>query len=172
MDIRVIKSKKKLIDAFVELRSKKCLEKVSVTELCKLAGVNKSTFYAHYQDIYDLSDKLETQLVEEVVSSITKPENIFENPNVFTKDLFYAYMEKEEILSIVFSDSRAALLPQKTEYIIKKLLFRFHPEYENDLRVNVIFSLKIYGGFYAFKVNKEYDPDKVIAIIGELNGNI
>ena len=171
MDIRVIKSNRKITDAFVELRSRKPIEKISVTELCKLAGVNKSTFYAHYQDIYDLSDKIETRIVEDVVSSIEAPENILKNPNVFTKELFYAYMDNEKIISVIFSGSRAALLPQKTEYIIKKLLFKFHPEYENDIEMNVLFSIKIYGGFYAFHVNKKYEPDKVIAIIGKLNGS-
>ena len=130
MDIRVIKSNRKIIDAFIELRRRKPIEKISVTELCKLAGINKSTFYAHYNDIYDLSDTIETRIVEDVVSSIEVPENILENPNVFTKELFYAYMDNEKIISVIFSGSRAALLPQKTEYIIKKLLFKFHPEYE------------------------------------------
>ncbi len=169
MDIRVIKSNRKIIDAFIELRRRKPIEKISVTELCKLAGINKSTFYAHYNDIYDLSDTIETRIVEDVVSSIEVPENILENPNVFTKELFYAYMDNEKIISVIFSGSRAALLPQKTEYIIKKLLFKFHPEYENDIEMNVLFSIKIYGGFYAFKVNGKYDPDKVISIIGKLN---
>lgn len=85
MDIRVVKTQNCICDEFVQLRTIKPIQKISVTELCGAAGVNKSTFYAHYRDIYDLSDKLETKIVEDIVSSIENPENIFENPNTFTK---------------------------------------------------------------------------------------
>lgn len=169
MDLRVAKTKHHICEAFVQLRAKKPVEKITVTELCSMAGVNKSTFYAHYKDIYDLSDKLETYVVERIVSSIKNPENIFDNPDKFTKELFYAYTENEKIISVIFSGSRAAMLPQKTEYILKKLVFKFRPEYENDVEKNVLFSLKIYGGFYAFQVNKKYDVDEVISIIGKLS---
>ena len=170
--LTVPKTKKHICDAFMRLREKKPVEKISVTELCSLAGINKSTFYAHYRDIYDLSDKIETQIVMEIVSSIENPQNIFDNPNKFTKDLFYAYTAKEKIISVVFSGSRAAMLPQKTEYILKKMVFRFRPEYENDVEKNVLFSLKIYGGFYAFQVNKKFDVDEVISVISDFSGQL
>lgn len=171
LDIRVVKTKSHIYDAFVKLREKKPIEKISVTELCKSAGINKSTFYDHYRDIYDLSDKIETQIVEEIVSSIDNPEDIFDNPSSFTKKLFYAYAAKEKIISVVFSESRAASLPQKTEFILKKLVFKFRPEYENDVEKNVLFSIKIYGAFYAFQVNKKYDVDEVISVISNLSGS-
>ena len=61
MDIRVAKTKKSIINAFLALRSKKAIEKITVKELCEAAEINKSTFYSHFQDIYDLSEFLETQ---------------------------------------------------------------------------------------------------------------
>ena len=51
MDMRVKKTKRSIINAFLELRSKMPLEKIRVNELCRIAEINKSTFYAHYQDI-------------------------------------------------------------------------------------------------------------------------
>lgn len=62
------------------------------------------------------------------------------------------------------------MLPQKTECILKKLVFRLRPDYENDVEKNVLFSIKIYGGFYAFQVNIKYDVDKVISIVSKLSG--
>ena len=52
MDLRVEKTEKAIKNAFIELRSQKPLEKITVKELCAEARINKSTFYSHYQDIY------------------------------------------------------------------------------------------------------------------------
>ena len=55
MDLRTERTKRSIINAFLELRSQKPLEKITVKELSELAFINKATFYTHYQDIYDLS---------------------------------------------------------------------------------------------------------------------
>ena len=54
----------------MELRAQKPLEKIKVKELCDLACINKSTFYAHYQDIYALANAMEDEMVEVVVESL------------------------------------------------------------------------------------------------------
>ena len=61
MDIRTEKTENAIKSAFLELRAKRPLEKITVKELCALARINKSTFYTHYQDIYALSEKLEKE---------------------------------------------------------------------------------------------------------------
>ena len=62
MDLRIEKTERGIKNAFIELRSRKSLEKITVKELCESARINKSTFYAHYKDIYDLSEQLEESL--------------------------------------------------------------------------------------------------------------
>ena len=44
MDIRVKKTRRTIITAFMELRAHKPLEKFTVKELCEKAEINKSTF--------------------------------------------------------------------------------------------------------------------------------
>ncbi len=41
MDLRIIKTKKAIINAFLALRAKRPLEKITVRELCEMAMVNK-----------------------------------------------------------------------------------------------------------------------------------
>lgn len=41
-------------DAFLELLEQKDFEYITVTEICKKADVNRSTFYLHYETIGDL----------------------------------------------------------------------------------------------------------------------
>lgn len=48
MDIRVVKTKRSIINSFLEIRSKKAIEKITVKELCEKAEINKSTFYTHF----------------------------------------------------------------------------------------------------------------------------
>lgn len=49
-------------DAFFELLSKKALNKITVKEICDKAQINRTTFYKHYIDIYDLNEKIENSL--------------------------------------------------------------------------------------------------------------
>lgn len=55
----------KMEKAFVELLQEKELKEISVSEICKLTGLNRSTFYANFLDIYDLADHIRDKLEEE-----------------------------------------------------------------------------------------------------------
>lgn len=44
----------KMDKAFLQLLEKKDFEYISVKEICEKAGVNRSTFYLHYDNISDL----------------------------------------------------------------------------------------------------------------------
>ena len=86
-------------------------------EICSIIPfeINKSTFYSHYQDIYDLSDKLKTEVVESIIGSINHPDNLLKNPEEFTKELYLGYAAKNALICILFSDSRSGILVQKLE---------------------------------------------------------
>jgi len=55
-------SVEKIEKAFVQLLSTSDLKKISVADICKMTGINRSTFYANFLDIYDLADKLRGEL--------------------------------------------------------------------------------------------------------------
>lgn len=62
MDIRIARTDRAIEQAFMELREKNPLEKIKIKDLCAMACINKSTFYAHYEDIYALANALENKL--------------------------------------------------------------------------------------------------------------
>ncbi len=64
MDRRVKYTLKALKEAMVQLLLEQHISKISVVSLCKLADVNRSTFYTHFQDPYDLLHSI----TEEVLS--------------------------------------------------------------------------------------------------------
>lgn len=47
---------------FINLIQNKELNEISVSEICKLAGLNRTTFYANYPDIYGLADSIRDKL--------------------------------------------------------------------------------------------------------------
>lgn len=53
-------------DAFWLLYEKNSIDKITVKDICSLAGYNRSTFYQYYVDVYDVLHKLEKQLLDEV----------------------------------------------------------------------------------------------------------
>ena len=52
--------------AFMELLRQKPLASISVKELCELAGINRGTFYSHYQNIYHMLEQVENELFDEL----------------------------------------------------------------------------------------------------------
>lgn len=60
--------------AFIELLQTKEINQLNVTDICKQAGLNRTTFYASYSDIYALADSLRSKL-EEALSEFYHREN-------------------------------------------------------------------------------------------------
>ena len=58
---------------FIELLQTKVLNEISVSDICKRAGLNRTTFYANYPDIYGLADAIRDKL-EVAVSDLYKDE--------------------------------------------------------------------------------------------------
>lgn len=52
-DLRIVKTRKALFDAFLELVSEKPFDAITVNEICKRALVRRATFYNHFADKYD-----------------------------------------------------------------------------------------------------------------------
>lgn len=52
--------------AVLELLKGKEPEKITIREICASSGINSSTFYRHYLDIYDLMDKIADRIYSEV----------------------------------------------------------------------------------------------------------
>ena len=61
-------SSEKIETAFLTLILNHKYEDISISEVCKQAGVNRSTFYCHYDDINDLIIKIEGKFAKETAS--------------------------------------------------------------------------------------------------------
>jgi AcrR family transcriptional regulator len=61
---RVRLTKQLLFEALIKLLEKKELRKISIVELCKAAGINRSTFYLHYGSQYDVLEDMGDIFIE------------------------------------------------------------------------------------------------------------
>jgi AcrR family transcriptional regulator len=63
---RIALTRRLLQDGLLRLLATEKLEDISVTALCKEAGINRATFYNHYASPNALLDEMENQLVSEL----------------------------------------------------------------------------------------------------------
>ena len=59
-------------ESLTELMLEKGLQKISVNEICKRADMNRSTFYAHYEDQFDLLREIEDEFLIALRTTVTE----------------------------------------------------------------------------------------------------
>jgi AcrR family transcriptional regulator len=64
--LRIIRTKESIRDALVELIDEKGFEAITVKDITTRAKINRGTFYAHYQDKFDLMTKCEEEIMLEM----------------------------------------------------------------------------------------------------------
>ena len=67
---RIRRTRSMILAGFVQLMQQKPIKDISVRELADLVDINRSTFYLHYTDIYDLLEQTENNLMKQFLSII------------------------------------------------------------------------------------------------------
>ena len=67
-DRRTKYTRQAIKDTFLALLEKKSFSKITVTEICKLAEINRGTFYLHYYDMDDVLDDILTEMLKDTKS--------------------------------------------------------------------------------------------------------
>ncbi|MCQ2487286.1 MAG: TetR/AcrR family transcriptional regulator [Clostridia bacterium] len=64
------KSQRKLALALLEIMRVKQFEDISISEVCQRAGINRSTFYAHFDNLMDLLEAIQDATIAHLASTI------------------------------------------------------------------------------------------------------
>lgn len=114
VDARIESSLKRIKGAYLEEKRKKSIVEIKVIDICKKAGVNKTTFYRHYRDIYDLADGIENETIAEIVREMKHVDDLLTDPEKFVKDSMDVFARKVDLTKLVF-DTRYEILIHKVE---------------------------------------------------------
>ena len=59
-------TKRLLKESLIELLKEKDIRKINITELCRAAGINRTTFYCHYSNQYAVLNAKENTMLREL----------------------------------------------------------------------------------------------------------
>ena len=130
-------SQQRMESAFIKLLQNTGLNKISVTDICAMAEVNRTTFYSNYEDIYGLAEAVEKRLEEEVMALYQDEWNKQESSHDFLRlfqhikdnQLFYKTYFKlrpDGNLKIIGYDAKEALRYYDMQYIDYHIEFFGH----------------------------------------------
>lgn len=72
---RIVVTKRMLKEGLLRLLKSRDLDKISVAELCQEAGINRSTFYRHYNLPRDVLRDMQAEFVEEMRRTLRDQQN-------------------------------------------------------------------------------------------------
>lgn len=95
-------TQKLLKESLISLLQDNEIHKITVTDICKQADVNRGTFYAYYQDPYALLQSIEDELFDKIVEYLCMGVGIENKLQVMTKIFELAIENKELVKLLVF----------------------------------------------------------------------
>ena len=136
-----------LSETLKSLLRKKSLERITVTELVNVAGVNRQTFYYNFQDIYDL---LEWTIDREAIVAFNEITE-YDKWQPWLIDIFTYFQDNKKMILNVFQPLTRPVveryLKESFEPVIDKVV-RFykekHEETEEISEENLRFIIKTY----------------------------
>ena len=111
-DLRVIKTKKNLYEALINLLKDNSFETIKVSDICEKANVNRSTFYDHFTDKYELLNSLFNHIQNDFNNNIVKIDsfnNIKEYYLEVVKVLLKHFKSNIEVYSSIFKTNNNSI---------------------------------------------------------------
>ncbi|MBR1740096.1 MAG: hypothetical protein IJ737_07375 [Ruminococcus sp.] len=135
VDKRVIRTKRAIRNAFAELLTKKDINSITVTDIARLADINRKTFYNYYSGVYQVIEEIEEEIsgdfIEAVNVDITQ---VLEDPLVTFKRLNEIINRDMDFYGSLFRISSNDILTKRLVISIKsRLLSQLMPSGFSEL---------------------------------------
>ncbi|NLV86500.1 MAG: TetR/AcrR family transcriptional regulator [Clostridiales bacterium] len=107
IDQRVRLTQSLLKNALVQLMQEQHISKISIRAICEVADINRSTFYVHYSNQYDLLHKIEQEVLDNLNKHLSNQSLDESHPisvQVLTKILDYA-KDNVELFKALLSEN-------------------------------------------------------------------
>ena len=149
MDRRVLKTKRAIYNAFVELLSEKEINHITITDISKKADINRKTFYNYYSNTYEVMEEIENLTVDTFIKRLDTIE--FTNMTDFLTEIFSQFTEiinsDLDFFSHLFkTNNRSILIVKIVEAIKEYIRKRIEKEQELDIqKFNIVADFYIPG---------------------------
>ncbi len=126
-DRRVKMTKLLLKESLIRLMEEKDINKITITEICQDADINRATFYAHFSDQFDLLNSIEEEYVAKIMTDINYKDRDKEDISQFILDILYFIKENDRFSRILLSD-------REDISFLKQLVSLIYEEFLRDLK--------------------------------------
>ena len=135
-DRRILKTKRAIYEALVELMQKKSLNSITVTELAAAANINRKTFYTYYSTVNDVLD----EVINELISSLKDlMYAMSEDYNMLSPQTLFAFlntiMSDVDIVRALFTSDNGNMLFNKLQKALQETLLK--ELIDNDIKMNI-----------------------------------
>ena len=176
-DLRVIKTKNLIYNTLIELMKDKTFEEIKVSDICNKSLINRSTFYSHYEDKYDLLVDFINSLKNEFISELNKNNSKLNNKEYYIEliKIFLNHIEerKEMYASIMINNRNSIMMDILLDVVNNDLLNKMNTdEFKTSIPNDIIAKFYLGGviniGVEWLKDNKKYSKDDIINYITQL----
>ena len=136
-----VKTRNLIKKTFAELiHEKKQLDKITVTELVKRAQLTRSTFYTHYDNIYEVAHDYQMQTIELLCSEDLKLHSK-EDINHYFDNIIQCLKDNEETYQLLLSADESLLFLEKLKKIASQKIYDTLKDTDKDdyLDLNISF---------------------------------
>lgn len=103
-DRRVRYTKMMIRQALLDLMKNDPISKITVTDICTLAEINRGTFYTHYADPYDLLSQIENELYADISNTLEKHMDMATNYELLT-EIMEVLAQNATLVKVLISDN-------------------------------------------------------------------
>jgi len=171
VDRRVKYTKMVLRDALTDLLIDKPITKITVKEICELADINRSTFYSHYDDQFDLLESLKSELYDNIRAHIINRDFYDENEDLYGLTLnIMKYIERnKKICYLLFGENGDLIFQKKILNIMKPPFFKGLEEKLGKSKTEYLYAYVISGSIGIIQNWLKHDlketPEEISSLI-------
>lgn len=165
-DPRILRTRKLIMDSFIELSGKKEFKDITVKDITTEAMINRATFYYHFEDIYDLLEKVLSEVLLINLSGNDLEKDELNEETIIS--IFIAITNFQRSLSNRchrgYEDTIARIIREQLEIIFYKMLLKQNTATETEgLKLSaVMLSWGIYGASVEWRRNNDKAPEEFI----------
>ncbi|HHV97641.1 MAG TPA: TetR/AcrR family transcriptional regulator [Clostridiaceae bacterium] len=107
IDRRVKYTRMVIKESLINLLEKKDISQITIKEICENADVNRSTFYSHYTDQYDLLRKIEDEFLDNIkdyLSELEQKNKNEVNPVLLAEKIFDYIKANAKLCKLLLSE--------------------------------------------------------------------